>query len=39
MDSRHTLAIAPNLPAKRPEAPAPNRVWLTDIPSITTGKG
>ena len=38
-DSRHHLAIAPNLLAQRFEAPAPNRVWLADITYIATGEG
>lgn len=38
-DSRHYLAVAPNLLAQRFEAPAPNRVWLADITYIPTGEG
>lgn len=38
-DSRHYLPIAPNLPAQRFEATAPNRVWLADISYIPTGEG
>ncbi len=38
-DSRHHLAVAPNLPAQRFEAPAPNRVRLADITHIATGEG
>lgn len=38
-DSRHHLAVAPNLLAQRFEAPAPNRVWLADITYIATGEG
>ncbi|MBP1807771.1 transposase InsO family protein [Rubellimicrobium aerolatum] len=38
-DSRHHLAIAPNLLAQRFEAPAPNRVWLADITYVPTGEG
>lgn len=38
-DSRHTLAVAPNLLAQRFEAPAPNRVWLADLTYIPTGEG
>lgn len=38
-DSRHHLAVAPNLLAQRFIAPAPNRVWLADITYIATGEG
>ena len=38
-DSRHYLAVAPNLLGQRFEAPAPNRVWLTDITYVPTGEG
>lgn len=38
-DSRHHLAVAPNLLAQRFVAPAPNRVWLADISYIATGEG
>ncbi len=38
-DSRHYLAVAPNLLAQRFEAPTPNRVWLADITYIPTGEG
>ena len=38
-DSRHHLAVAPNLLAQRFDAPAPNRVWLADISYIATGEG
>jgi len=38
-DSRHHLAVAPNLLAQRFEAPAPNRVWLADLTYIPTGEG
>lgn len=38
-DSRHTLAVAPNLLAQRFEASAPNRVWLADITYIPTAEG
>ena len=38
-DSRHHLAVAPNLLAQRFEAPASNRVWLADLTSIPTGEG
>lgn len=38
-DSRHHLPIAPNLLKQAFVAPAPNRVWLTDIIFIATGEG
>ncbi len=38
-DSRHHLAVAPNLLAQRFIAPAPNRIWLADITYIGTGEG
>jgi len=38
-DSRHYLAVAPNLLAQRFEAPTPNRVWLADTTYIATGEG
>jgi transposase InsO family protein len=38
-DSRHHLAVAPNLLAQRFEAPAPNRVWLAHLTPIPTGEG
>lgn len=38
-DSRHYLAVAPNLLAQRFEASAPDRVWLADITYIRTGEG
>lgn len=38
-DSRHYLAVAPNLLAQCFIAPAPNRVWLADITYIATGEG
>ena len=38
-DSRHHLAVAPNLLAQHFEAPAPNRIWLADITYIATGEG
>lgn len=38
-DSRHYLAVAPNLLAQRFEASGPNRVWLADITYIPTGEG
>ena len=38
-DSRHDLAIAPNLIARDFTAAAPNRVWLADITYIPTAEG
>jgi transposase InsO family protein len=38
-DSRHTLPIAPNILARRFEAAAPNRVWVTDITYLWTLEG
>ena len=38
-DSRHFLAVAPNLLARRFEAPAPKRVWLADLAYIPAGEG
>lgn len=38
-DSRHYLAIAPNLLSQRFEASAPGRIWLADITYIPTGEG
>ena len=38
-DSRHYLAVAPNLLQQRFTAPAPGRVWLADIAYIATGEG
>jgi transposase InsO family protein len=38
-DNRQYLAVAPNLLARRFEAPAPNRVWLADLIYIPTGEG
>lgn len=38
-NSRHHLAVAPNLLAQCFEASAPNRVWLADITYIATGEG
>lgn len=38
-DSRHYLAVAPNLLAQRFEASAPGRIWLADITYIATGEG
>ena len=33
-DSKHSLAIAPNVVAREFHAPAPNRVWVTDMTYI-----
>lgn len=38
-ESRHFLAVAPNLLAQCFVAPAPGRVWLADITYIPTGEG
>ena len=38
-DSRHDLAVAPNLLAQCFEAPGPNRIWLPDITYIPTAEG
>ena len=38
-DSRHDLAIAPNLLEQEFVATAPNQIWLTDITYIPTGEG
>jgi transposase InsO family protein len=38
-DSRHHLAVAPNLLAQRFEAPTPSRVWLSDLTYIPTSEG
>lgn len=38
-DSRHYLAIAPNLLAQRFTVPSPNRIWLAEITYIATGEG
>ena len=38
-DSRHDLAIAPNLLGRRFTASAPDRVWLADITYIPTTEG
>ena len=38
-DSRHADPIAPNVVARDFTAPAPNRLWVTDITYITTGEG
>ena len=38
-DSKHSLAIAPNVVAREFHAPAPNRVWVTDMTYIWTWEG
>jgi putative transposase len=38
-DSRHSLPVAENLLAQNFEAPAPGRIWLSDITYIRTGEG
>ena len=38
-DSRHGLPIAPDLLGQDFQAPAPNRVWLSDITYIATEEG
>lgn len=38
-DSRHNLAVAPNLLNRNFAAESPNRVWLSDITYIPTGEG
>ena len=38
-DSRHDLPIAPNVIARKFEAPAPNTTWVTDITYIWTHEG
>ena len=38
-DSKHSLPVAPNLLHRQFTAPAPNRIWLADIPYIPTGEG
>ena len=38
-DSRHGLPIAPDLLGQGFQAPAPNRVWLSDITYIATEEG
>ena len=38
-DSNHSLAIAPNVVAREFHAPAPNRVWVTDMTYIWTWEG
>ena len=38
-DSRHDLAIAPNLLEQEFVATAPNQIWLTDITYLPTGEG
>jgi putative transposase len=38
-DSKHSLAVAPNLLGRQFTAPAPNRTWLADITYIPTAEG
>ena len=38
-DSKHSLAIAPNVVAREFHAAAPNRVWVTDMTYIWTWEG
>lgn len=38
-DSRHTLAVAPNLLERNFEASAPNQVWVGDVTFIATLEG
>lgn len=38
-DSNHAFPIAENILGRHFEAPAPNKVWLTDITYIETGEG
>jgi len=38
-DSAHRLGVAPNRVARNFGAPAPNRVWLSDITYLATGEG
>ena len=38
-DSKHTSPIAPNILAREFAAPAPNRVWVTDVTAIWTLEG
>jgi len=38
-DSKHSLSIAPNVVARKFHAPAPNRVWVTDMTYIWTWEG
>lgn len=38
-DSRHALALAPNVLEQRFEAAAPDRVWLADITYVPTEEG
>jgi putative transposase len=37
--SRHTRPVAPNRLARHFTAPAPDRVWVTDITYLATGEG
>jgi putative transposase len=38
-DSRHRFTVAPNVVAREFSAPAPNRVWVTDMTYIWTWEG
>jgi transposase InsO family protein len=38
-DSTHTNPIAPNVLARRFDAPAPNTAWVTDVTSVWTLAG
>jgi transposase InsO family protein len=38
-DSRHALALAPNVLEQRFQATAPDRVWLADITYVATDEG
>ena len=38
-DSRHSLAVAPNLLRRNFQAQAPNQKWLADLTYIRTGQG
>jgi transposase InsO family protein len=38
-DSRHGFAVAPNVVAREFSAPAPNRIWVTDMTYIWTWEG
>jgi putative transposase len=38
-DSNHTMPIAPNVLARRFDAKAPNKAWVTDVTYIPTAEG
>jgi len=38
-NSKHTMAIAPNVLRRRFDPSAPNKVWATDVTYIETGEG